>query len=884
MSTDAQAGAEPVVQRVLSFAGVDGASDADNFFDNLGDASPGSKASTAVPRPDAVAEPLRAVTPAAQPVVEDSAAGAAHASRDAVQRLATQPEDAVPAEGNGGDALPDGWVVGTAPSGHTYFFHHPTGTSQWEHPGGGAAAALDAAAAPSTGDAAGAGGVPYAAVPQPEPQLQPQPQPQQLLQQQPQQHQQQHQQQHWVGAQREHPFQSAAAAVVPPWSGAHANGAGSQHPAPSPTATLVPAGRSPHGRPRCCAAAFTPGGVVVVASRDGAALHAHPLRSLLPPPPPAWAPPLSRLRGGGLEEGARVADARDGCLWAILGAAARAKGHLSDPHAASSISAALLRAHDDSGAAGSQPLQPTLPPPQPPAPDACARVEQLLLSGRREEAVAAASDAGMHGCALLLCRSLPAAAAERATAAAASAVAPPGSALHTSLVLCAGHPALVGGGAGDEAGCSRLLASWRPNLAAMLAARAPGDGPAMVGLGDALVGVGCIEGAHACYLLAGVPLSPYDPSARLVLPGADHRACPRTYADDWDAHLMAELSEACSRALYPGVHPPGAAAAAAHRLAFAASLAEAGRPAEGAAAAEGAAKCVRAAGAAAAHEVNVQLVLAVAASLEERLRGAGRGAHGGGGGGGAAGKLLGLSLGGLSSLLDKGLASVFGDDAGAGGAGGAPQPFSRSASAASELSSEGGAQPHQPPPQPRASRGDPGDPGAHEPKGGMIRSISSLLLGGGKRASRPETANKCACPHLFWCPQENTLLFCVADACPRSSLRRQAAAVGGGRQAAPRGARAARAPAQFKQCPTGAIRRGVPARRTAGTLRGDAGHARAACGRAAGRKLVVAAAPASAGGAGLLCAGCPASAGVGHGCLVKTIVVRRRTLCCWPEK
>lgn len=40
-----------------------------------------------------------------------------------------------------------------------------------------------------------------------------------------------------------------------------------------------------------------------------------------------------------------------------------------------------------------------------------------------------------------------------------------------------------------------------------------------------------VAAAHACYILAGQLASPFDPAAKLCLPGVDHCKSPRRLAD-----------------------------------------------------------------------------------------------------------------------------------------------------------------------------------------------------------------------------------------------------------------------------------------------------------------------------------------------------------------
>lgn len=76
------------------------------------------------------------------------------------------------------------------------------------------------------------------------------------------------------------------------------------------------------------------------------------------------------------------------------------------------------------------------------------------------------------------------------------------------------------------------LARWRETAAIMAANRSAGDATTLVALGDRLwaeMGDAC--GAHLCYALAGLAPQAFHPGARVVLLGANHKGCPRTYAN-----------------------------------------------------------------------------------------------------------------------------------------------------------------------------------------------------------------------------------------------------------------------------------------------------------------------------------------------------------------
>jgi len=294
---------------------------------------------------------------------------------------------------------------------------------------------------------------------------------------------------------------------------------------------------------------------------------------------------------------------------------------------------------------------------------AAQEAERLLLQGKRAEAVAAALAGGLYGPALLLSRGLGDRAAADVAAACVRGTAAAGSPWHTALCMQAGlDPRPAPGssiGPGGDAH-ARYVHHWRANLAALLSSRAPGDGAAMVALGDDVwTATRDCAAAHCCYLLAGVPPQAFGPASRLCLLGSDHRSQPRTYAAS-SSHVHAtELLEAALRAANPQSSVP---CLQPYRLLHACALAELGRVREGLAFVDAAAKAVKAGGASVSpSDLNLPVFSACAAAVEDRLRGHLAAKAGVKPGSGAASKLL----GGLSTLLDRGISSIFGDVDGA---------------------------------------------------------------------------------------------------------------------------------------------------------------------------------------------------------------------------
>jgi hypothetical protein len=341
-------------------------------------------------------------------------------------------------------------------------------------------------------------------------------------------------------------------------------------------------------------------------------------------------------------------------LWGILKLMCIHRGALSDDNATSallellaspadaSIGPSLLVNHTSAAAAAA----------------AAQEAERLLLQGKRGEAVAAALAGGLYGPALLLSRGLGDRAAGDAAAACVRGTAVPGTPWYTSLCMQAGlppDPAVVG----SPDGHARYVRHWRANLSALLTSRAPGDGAAMVALGDEVwAATRDCGAAHCCYLLAGVPPQAFAPTARLCLLGGDHRGQPRTYAGQAAAVHATEVLEAALRAANPQASVPSLQP---YRLHHGCALAEVGRVREGLSFVDATSRAVKGHGAAGSGELNVPVFSAVAAAVEDRLRGHLAAKAGAKPGAVAASKLL----GGLSTLVEKGISSIFGDEPGA---------------------------------------------------------------------------------------------------------------------------------------------------------------------------------------------------------------------------
>ncbi|CAL8467566.1 g7104 [Coccomyxa elongata] len=256
-------------------------------------------------------------------------------------------------------------------------------------------------------------------------------------------------------------------------------------------------------------------------------------------------------------------------------------------------------------------------------PAAAAAMQALLISGRKAEALSVATDGQLWGPALLLARTCGERAFSETAAAAAAAAAAPGTPLSSLLHMLAGRPdlvlpapggpgaspgpagqaggksgpssgsfglkALLGGAAPQQAETSTpeaevgpsaaevaMLTQWRENLAILAAnAASPADEALIVRLGDRLWQQrGQEDAAHLCYVVAGVTPQSYDPSARLCLVGADHRAAPRSLA----CIPALQRTEILEWAKLPGAAQPAALTLPMlpYKVVYAARLAEAG--------------------------------------------------------------------------------------------------------------------------------------------------------------------------------------------------------------------------------------------------------------------------------------------------------------------
>jgi hypothetical protein len=258
-------------------------------------------------------------------------------------------------------------------------------------------------------------------------------------------------------------------------------------------------------------------------------------------------------------------------------------------------------------------------------------VEQMLVAGRRQEALRAACAGHLWGTAMLLASSMGEKVLAETAATMAQHALMPGTPLRTLAVVMAsradllqaditarqgpgpgaapgtapvspayanagsaggatfgpngpsgGSPAFahMGGGAGFNP--MGLLSNWRQNLAILASNRSPGDAELLTKLGERLlVEARQVEAAHACFMLVGLAPGPLGPAREglLALLGGDHQAQPQLYANV----LSLQRTEAYewARALTPEAAGQGPLhGLLPYRLLYASMLAEAGMVSE----------------------------------------------------------------------------------------------------------------------------------------------------------------------------------------------------------------------------------------------------------------------------------------------------------------
>lgn len=230
-----------------------------------------------------------------------------------------------------------------------------------------------------------------------------------------------------------------------------------------------------------------------------------------------------------------------------------------------------------------------------------AHVQQLLLEGKRREALKVATDGHLWGAALMLAYGYGEKVFQETCGAMAQSSFAPGCPLRTLCLLIAGQPQVLSeelseactptpGGLSPTAGAppgyfwpgptqlasqgaSPLLQHWRENLSIMAANRTANGVSAIMQLGDQLWSLHQqVEAAHLCYLVGGGVLEPYQEDGRLVLLGSDHRQRPRTFAST----LALQRSEVYEWIRMHGPDPQPVLALLPFKVVYAARLAEMG--------------------------------------------------------------------------------------------------------------------------------------------------------------------------------------------------------------------------------------------------------------------------------------------------------------------
>ncbi|KAF0895400.1 hypothetical protein E2562_012418 [Oryza meyeriana var. granulata] len=169
-------------------------------------------------------------------------------------------------------------------------------------------------------------------------------------------------------------------------------------------------------------------------------------------------------------------------------------------------------------------------------------VQNLLVSGRRKEALQCAQEGQLWGPAIILALQLGDKFYVDTVKKMAHCHFLSGSPLRTLCLLIAGQPADVfnadnninsnyGSQQPMEPSPNGMLDDWEENLAIITANRTKGDDLVITHLGDCLwKEKNEVAAAHSCYLVAELNIDSYSESARLCLLGADHLKCPRTFA------------------------------------------------------------------------------------------------------------------------------------------------------------------------------------------------------------------------------------------------------------------------------------------------------------------------------------------------------------------
>ncbi|KAJ4804102.1 COPII coat assembly protein SEC16 [Rhynchospora pubera] len=258
-------------------------------------------------------------------------------------------------------------------------------------------------------------------------------------------------------------------------------------------------------------------------------------------------------------------------------------------------------------------------------------VQNLLVSGKRKEALHLAQEGQLWGPALVLAAQLGDQFYVETVKKMAQRQFVAGSPLRTLCLLIAGQPADVFSpttstvpamatpyGAPNasqtmEVQEGGMLDDWEENLAIITANRTNDDGLVMIHLGDCLwKEKGEVTAAHTCYIVADANFESFSDTSRLCLVGADHWKCPRTFVSP-EAIQRTELYEYAkvlgnSQYVLLQFQP--------YKLVYAHMLAEVGRVSDSLKYCQASLKLLKSSGRAPELEMWKQLF----SSLEERIR------------------------------------------------------------------------------------------------------------------------------------------------------------------------------------------------------------------------------------------------------------------------
>ncbi|KAG8094146.1 hypothetical protein GUJ93_ZPchr0012g21425 [Zizania palustris] len=256
-------------------------------------------------------------------------------------------------------------------------------------------------------------------------------------------------------------------------------------------------------------------------------------------------------------------------------------------------------------------------------------VQNLLVSGRRKEALQYAQQGQLWGPALILALQLGDKFYVDTVKKMAYYHFISGSPLRTLCLLIAGQPADVFNVENpvdanydnlhrpqqsvEATNTKGMLDDWQENLAIITANRTNGDDLVITHLGDCLwKEKNEVTAAHSCYLAAELNIESYSETSRMCLIGADHLRCPRTFTSP-EAIQRTEVYEYAkilgnSQYILLPFQP--------YKLVYAYMLAEVGKVSDSLRYCQSCLKLLRASG----HAPELEAWKQLFSSLEERIR------------------------------------------------------------------------------------------------------------------------------------------------------------------------------------------------------------------------------------------------------------------------